>query len=89
MAHKKELVKLLKEELEASSFDEKEDIGLDVDALEEFVDQEIQSLVDQMKALKEKVIAYRSVQREFDNDPWVAAGELEELTRNDQFAKKM
>lgn len=87
MASKKELVKLLKEELAATSIDQKGDIGLDLDVLEEFVDYEIQQLVEQMKTMKEKVIELTKIKREFDNDPFVAAGDLEELTRNDQLAK--
>jgi NADPH-dependent 7-cyano-7-deazaguanine reductase QueF len=87
MAQRKELVKQLKEELETASFDQKSDIGLDIDVIEDYVKHEIQDLVMKMKEIKDRIISFKNVEREFDNDPFTAAGDLEELVRNDQLAK--
>lgn len=84
MTMRKKLLEELVAEIEAAQEAQASDIGKDIDFLEEYVDGELRLMLDEMKRLKERIIAFNNVKKEFDQDPFTAAGDLEELTRTEK-----
>ena len=87
MLSKKQLIKQLLSEMEsiqANSEEGEKNVEESIQHLESFVDYELQIMLEQMQALKERIIAFNNVKKEFDNDPFTAAGDLEELTRHEK-----
>lgn len=87
MTMRKKLLEELVAEIEAAQKAQTSDIGKDIDFLEEYVDGELRLMLDEMKRLKERIIAFNNVKKEFDQDPFTAAGDLEELTRGEKNEK--
>lgn len=87
MTMRKKLLEELNAEIEAAQQAKTVDIGKEIDFLEDYVEGELQLMLEEMKRLKERILAFNNVKKEFDQDPFTAAGDLEELTRSEKNEK--